>query len=147
MASFLIFAVGTLLGGNTAVNVQDAPVLSICELTEDAAKWDGREVRIASRYVTDLRHGAFFLDKQCPKVSVQEGPLMLQPIDKSVEVFDSVKSENSLSHKLVAFDVQVIGRFRRATVGLKSAHGLSAGVSGEIVVEKVIRFTKTQAEK
>lgn len=142
MYGTFIFAIALLFDGKPFADVPNQPAISICDLANDAAKWDGRQVRITAAYTTDLRHGALFLDKRCPLVSLQEGPSMDDPVDKSVIAFNDSVTEHPLSQKPINYKVDVVGTFRRANDKLIAEHNLMHGVIGEIVVERVVEFSK-----
>lgn len=145
MTGLIFLWVAMALGSQPSVEAAPTPALSVCDLARDPLKWNGRQVRIASKYVTDLRHGAFFVDKECPLVSLQEDPIEEGPADESVAAFDAHVSEHPLAHKLLTYEVQIVGTFHRATSDLRTLHGLQSGVFGEIRVEKVVAFAKVDA--
>ncbi|WP_430389977.1 hypothetical protein [Dyella sp. 20L07] len=147
MYGTFIFAAAVLFGDKPLGDVPDLQAISICDLANDAAKWDGHRVRIAAMYTTDLRHGALFLDKRCPLVSIQEGPSMSDPVDRSVVVFNASLTEPPLSQKPINYKVDVAGVFRVANDKLIAEHSLMHGVIGEIVVEKVVEFSKVASPK
>lgn len=106
-----------------------AKPISVCELSASAHEYDGKQVRLVAKYITDRRHGAYFIDKKCPRSNVAQGIDSEEPKDPSVVAFDQAISAGSLTHKLAMFEVDVTGRYD------------SSG-KGSLSIEKVWSYRK-----
>ena len=106
-----------------------AKPISVCELSASAQEYNGKQVRLVAEYVTDRRHGAYFVDKKCPRSNVARGIDSKDPKGPSVVAFDQAISAGSLTHKLAKFEVDVTGRYD------------SSG-KGSLSIEKVWSYRK-----
>lgn len=97
-----------------------AKPISVCELAASAHEYNGKQVRLVAQYVTDRRHGAYFIDKKCPHNSVAQGIAVTDPKDPSVIAFDEAIDEGALSRKLAKFEVDISGRYDSSDKGALS---------------------------
>jgi hypothetical protein len=89
--------------------------------------------------MTDLRHGALFLDDRCPGEGIVQGGYMSTIRDKSVDRFEDAVGEHALPRGSIDFEVEVSGIYtRRTTPDVPSDQVSMSG--GELIVQKVWTF-------
>lgn len=110
VASVIILLYTSACSG-TGTHVRTEPAtMSLCSLEKDVAKGPDHElVRLKVEYVTDLRHGAFFVDPRCPASTLQRGPDR-ESISSTVSRFDDDVTGDILNHAQRRFVVEVVGR-------------------------------------
>lgn len=110
LASVIILLYTSACSG-TGTHVRTEPVtMSLCSLEKDVAEGPGHElIRLKAEYVTDLRHGAFFVDPRCPASTLQRGPDG-EGISSTVSRFDDDVTGNILNHAERRFVVEAVGR-------------------------------------
>lgn len=98
--------------GHSAYRALAAParIATVCELAHWGRDMVGVRVRVRAEYLTDLRHGAFLSDHQCPDDRLQLAA-DAAGADKSVSAFNDITAEHGryyIGHK---FKVDVTGTF------------------------------------
>lgn len=110
LGSVMILLYTTACHG-TEPHASVAPItMTLCSLAERGLKEPAHElIHLKAEYVTDLRHGAFFVDPRCPKSTLQRGPDG-ESASSSVTRFDNDVTGDILNHDERRFVVDMLGR-------------------------------------
>lgn len=88
-----------------------ARIVTVCELVRWGRQREGTRVRVHAQYFTDLHHGAFLYDPQCPLKRIQLGVVAVDADKDSLKKFDNAIARNDyyVGHK---FSVEITGVFK-----------------------------------
>ncbi|HEY8698013.1 MAG TPA: hypothetical protein VIM02_10365 [Rhizomicrobium sp.] len=119
-------------------------VYSVCELKVLGPSLNGKYVRLAGQYETDLNHVAFFFDPACKRslIYADEPPLQLK--DKSVRKFDYALWHNAPFASL-KFRMDASGKFewqKEWQPPLNLSAVLKPRPRGVLMIQKVWRFQR-----
>jgi hypothetical protein len=137
----LVLAIGAVFSYPSASHEK---IYSVCELKVLGSTLNGKYVRLAGQYTTDLNHVAFFSDPACKRslIYADEPPLHLK--DKSVKKFDHALWHNAPFASL-KFQMDVSGKFewqKKWQPPLNLSAVLRAQPRGVLMIQKVWHFQR-----